>query len=88
MLDRLGVQTFPMVGTVAWCDLPDDNPVKIAAALDAAQHWALRVETCQEALRDASQAVSAAEDWAAVGRRHQQRADFLAANPWARRVAS
>jgi hypothetical protein len=88
MLNRLGVQAPPMVGTVAWCDLADDDPVKLAAVIDAAQHWALRVDTAQEAQAAASQAISAAVDWAAVGRRNQQHADFLAANPWARRVAA
>ena len=88
MLNRLGVQVFPMVGTIAWCDLADDHPAKLAGVFDGVQHWALRVDTCQEAHAAASQAISAAVDWAAVGRRNQQHADFLAANPWARRVAA
>lgn len=88
MLDRLGVQAFPTVGTVGWCDLADDHPAKLAGVFDGVQHWALRVDTCQEAHAAASQAISAAVDWAAVGRRNQQHADFLAANPWARRVSA
>ena len=55
-----------MVGTPAWCELPDDAPAKWAAVLDAAQHWALRVETCQEHLAEASRDVSAAEDWSVI----------------------
>ena len=88
IVEHLGVAAFPMVGTPAWCDLDDDHPAKVAAVLDAAQHWALRLDTCQKAQAAASRAISAAVDWAAVGRRNQQRADFLAANPWARRVAA
>ncbi|MGV0081725.1 DUF2742 domain-containing protein [Mycobacterium colombiense] len=86
MLERLGVQNFPMVGTPAWCALPDDHPVKLAAASDAAQHWALRVDTAQEAQAAASQAISGAEDWSAIAKANRGRAEFAAANPWARRV--
>jgi hypothetical protein len=88
MLKPLGVEAFPMVGTPAWCALDDTDATKVAAILDAATHWALRLDTCQEAHAEASHAVSAGVDWAAVGRENQQRADFYAANPWARRVAS
>src|SRR5690349_10834360 len=58
MLEQLGVQDFPTVGTPAWCALDDDHPVKLAAAFDAAQHWALRVDTAQEAQAAASRKVS------------------------------
>ena len=77
-----------MAGTPAWCDLAEDDPRKWAALLDAAQHWALRLETCQEAKADASRAVSDALDWSALGREINVRADFYAARPWLRRVAS
>ena len=40
-------ETWPTVGTPAWCALSDGDPAKLAALLDAAQHWALRMETCQ-----------------------------------------
>jgi hypothetical protein len=43
LLARVG--SWPMAGSVAWCALADDHPAKWAALLDAAQHWALRVET-------------------------------------------
>jgi hypothetical protein len=65
--------SWPMAGTPAWCDLSDDDPAKVAALLDAARHWVLRVETGQEAMAEASQAISAAVDWAAVARRVCQR---------------
>jgi hypothetical protein len=58
--------SWPMVGTPAWCALDDDHPAKIAAIYDAAQHWALRVDTCQAALSQTSHDISAAEDWSAL----------------------
>jgi hypothetical protein len=58
--------TWPMIGTPQWCDLADDDPRKLAAIFDAAQHWALRVETCQIAVADAGSAISAAENWSAI----------------------
>ena len=56
---------WPMLGTPQWCRLDDNDPRKLAALFDAARHWALRLETCQEAYADASKAVSAAADWKA-----------------------
>jgi hypothetical protein len=57
---------WPMAGSEQWRALPNDHPAKWAALLDAARHWALRVETCQQQLADASRAVSAATDWPAI----------------------
>jgi len=51
---------WPMVGTPAWCQFDDHDPAKWAALLDAAQHWALRLETCQEARAQVSRDVSSA----------------------------
>jgi Protein of unknown function (DUF2742) len=79
---------WPTVGTPAWCSLSDDNPAKLAAIFDAAQHWALRVETCQQAHAEASRAISAAADWSAVSREIQQRNSLYKERPWLRRVAS
>lgn len=64
---QAGITSWPMVGTQAWCVLADDDPVKLAAIYDAAQHWALRIETCQVAKCEASHDVSAAADWKALG---------------------
>jgi hypothetical protein len=60
------VGSWPMIGSPAWCLLADDDPVKLAAIYDAAQHWALRVETCQAARADASHEISGAADWRAI----------------------
>jgi hypothetical protein len=63
-LDAAG--PLPMVGSPEWCDLDDADPRRVAALFDAAQHWALRVETCQTALAEASHAISGAADWSAI----------------------
>lgn len=66
--------TWPMVGTPAWCALPDDDPRKLAALCDAAQHWALRVETCQQARAEASHEISASADWSTIATAHRSSA--------------
>lgn len=75
VLDAAG--SWPMAGTPAWRQLDDADPRKWAAICDAARHWALRVETCQEAMAQASRDVSAAARLA----RHRPRD-----RPTARRV--
>jgi len=60
--------SWPMLGTPEWVGLPDDHPAKLAALLDAARHWALRVETAQEAQAEASKSVAASADWPDVAR--------------------
>jgi hypothetical protein len=62
------VDRWPMAGTPAWVELAYDDPAKWAAVLDAGRHWALRIDCEQEARAEASKAVSAAADWAAVSR--------------------
>lgn len=84
---RIGGINFPLVGSVAWQQLSDDDPRKLAAVLDAGQHHALRIETGQEARAEASRAVAAAADWPAVSREIRQRNVFRSAHPWARRKA-
>jgi Protein of unknown function (DUF2742) len=79
--------SWPMVGTPAWCLLADDDPVKIAAVYDAAQHWALRVETSQESLAQASRDVSAAADWDGIAQNIRAHNEFYAEKPWLRRSA-
>ncbi|WP_052613932.1 DUF2742 domain-containing protein, partial [Mycobacterium tuberculosis] len=66
VLDAAG--SWPMAGTPAWRQLDDADPRKWAAICDAARHWALRVETCQEAMAQASRDVSAAADWPGIAR--------------------
>nr|WP_210419977.1 DUF2742 domain-containing protein [Mycobacterium helveticum] len=83
-----GVGSWPMAGTPAWCSLAQDDPAKWAALLDAAQHWALRVETCQQAHAEASRDISAAADWSAVARDLRRHAAAARAGAYIRREAS
>jgi Protein of unknown function (DUF2742) len=80
--------SWPTVGTPEWCDLAGSDPRKLAAIFDAAQHWALRLETCQQDQCQASRDISAAEDWSAIGREALILRAFYAARPWLKRVAS
>ncbi len=86
MQEGIAPEGFPAAGTPAWCDLPDDDPAKLAAVLDSGVHHALRVETAQEAAAEASRSISAAVDWAAVGRRTQDQDEWYMSHPWMRRV--
>jgi hypothetical protein len=55
-----------MVGTPTWCAVHDDDPIKLAAIFNAAQHWTLRIETAQEAMAEASHEISGVADWSAT----------------------
>jgi hypothetical protein len=79
---------WPLLGTPAWCSLANDDPAKWAALLDGAQHWALRLDSLQEASAEASKAVSGAVDWSAISREINQRNASYAERPWLRREAS
>jgi hypothetical protein len=85
-LDAAG--PLPMVGSPGWCELDDTDPHKVAALFDAAQHWALRVETCQQAQAEASRDISAAADWAGIAYQFLGRAQLYAERPWLKRKVS
>lgn len=76
----------PLLGTPAWVVLPDDHPAKLSAVLNAAEAVAYSVNADQAAAAAASRAISAAADWSAIAKANRDRADFLAAHPWAKRV--
>jgi hypothetical protein len=85
-LDAAG--DYPMAGTQAWFDLDYGDRRKWAAALDAASHHIVRVQTCQEAECEASHAVSAAEDWGRVAQLNKDLEEFRRDHPWAARKAA
>ncbi|OBB71237.1 hypothetical protein A5759_23285 [Mycobacterium sp. 852014-52144_SCH5372336] len=62
------MECWPMVGTLPWQHLPTDDPAKLAAIFDAARHWALRVDTAQAQMADASREVSESTDWLQMSR--------------------
>lgn len=72
-LDEAG--SWPMAGSLAWRNLPEADPAKLAAVLDGGRHWALRVETAQTALAQASRDISASADWPAIARDIRRRQD-------------
>ena len=87
--DRLTqVESWPTAGTPAWCDLDDTDPRKVAALFDAAQHWALRIETCQQQLAEASRGISAAADWSRIAQEIRNRSEFHALFPWMKRASA
>jgi uncharacterized protein DUF2742 len=78
----------PLLGTPAWLSLPDEHPAKLSAVLNLAEAAAYSISADQVAQAAASQSISSAADWTAIANAVRQRAEFAAANPWARRVAS
>ena len=82
------VGTWPMIGTPAWQALERFAPQKWAAILDAAQHWALRIQLNQEAVADAAHAISAATDWSKVAKEISEIRAAHAENPWMKRAAA
>lgn len=72
VVEYLGIDPTKVLtaGTPRWCDLPDHHPDKAAAVLAAGLHHALRVDTAQSALGEASRAVAATPgvDWSRIGR--------------------
>jgi hypothetical protein len=73
LLDR--VDEWPMIGTPAWCALPDEDPAKLAAIYSAAEHWALRLETAQQARCEASKEIAASLDWWEYAKASRRRRD-------------
>jgi hypothetical protein len=77
----------PVAGTPQWAALDDDDPLKLAACLAYSPHHALRIEAAQTGRAEASQDISAAADWGAVGNRIREYREWMDAHLWARRTA-
>jgi hypothetical protein len=67
------VEGWPLVGSLPWQRLPDHDPAKLAAVLDAGRDWALRAEVAQAALAQASHDISASADWSGIARSIRRR---------------
>lgn len=63
-------------GTPVWADLRDSDPAKWRAVLWAAMWWAVTEDARQDAVAQANQAISAAEDWGQVSRQVQRRREI------------
>ena len=81
------VGSWPTAGTPEWCELEDTDPRKLAALFDSARHHALRQDTAQAALAEASHAIAGAADWTEIAHEVLQRREFYGARPWLRRSA-
>jgi len=55
-------------GTPQWCGMPDDDARKLLAVILGGVRDALRNDTHQAELADASKAIAASADWHRVGR--------------------
>jgi hypothetical protein len=85
-LDAVG--HWPLIGSPEWVALDDQDARKKAAVLDAAQHWALRLELGQEARAAAAKEIAAAADWSVVASDLRDRENFCASRPWMKRRAA
>lgn len=63
-------------GTPVWAALDDTDPVKWQAILWAAVWWAVAEDARQEAIDEAGEEISAAEDWALASRRFLRRREI------------
>ena len=61
--------SIPVAGTPEWVAMCDGDPRKLLALAQFGVHHALRVETAQEAVAEASRAVAAGAQWSAVAQR-------------------
>ena len=80
------LRSCPYPGTPAWCALSDHDPAKMAAVLLAGELWSLNESARADAMRQASRDVSAAYDWAVIGRRIREHERFYHEKPYLRRT--
>lgn|GEM_PF-1221190 len=82
---QANIGPLPLAGTPLWCSLAEGDPRKLLALAVAGEHHALRMETAQQAVADASREIAAVADWSRVAREIQQRSNFYAERPLLRR---
>lgn len=63
-------------GTPSWTQLPDDDSAKWRAVLWAAMWWAVAEDARQNAVAEAGQQISAAENWRVRARDVQRRREI------------
>lgn len=68
------IESWPLAGTLAWNRLADADPAKWAAVLDLGRHFALRLDTEQVVLADASREIAANVRPGNIARRIRSRA--------------
>lgn len=68
-LSQANCGPLPMAGTPAWCSMADHDPRKLLALAVFGVHHALRVETAQQGMAQASRDISASTDWSGLAQR-------------------
>ncbi|MEX3644327.1 DUF2742 domain-containing protein [Mycolicibacterium porcinum] len=79
---------LPLPGTPAWCGMDDTDARKLLALVLGGVREALGNEIHQDAMAEASQAISAAADWTATARAQLRHAHAVASGAYIRRNAS
>lgn len=85
-----GIMLNPSViaGTPQWCGMPDEDAHKLMALIIGGVREALRNDTYQSDLAEASKAIAACADWSVMARSNRQRADAIASGTYIPRRAS
>ena len=76
---------IPVLGSPSWVEIPDEDRRWRDSVVVAGYRWAMTEWLRQDAENQASKELSGSADWSAVAARTRRRAEYLAANPWARR---
>lgn len=66
-------RALPIAGTMQWCGLPDNDARKLLAVLLGGVREALINSARQDAIADAGEQISTAEDWSHVAQQVQRR---------------
>lgn len=72
VLAQANCGALPWAGTPAWMAMEDSDPRKLLALAVFGVKYALRIDTAQQAVAEASRAVSGAADWSAVAQQVQR----------------
>ena len=78
----VGLDHLPLPGTPAWCGMDDDDARKLLALVLGGVREALANEIHQDAMAEASQAISAAADWTAIARAQLRHAHAVASGAY------
>ncbi|TPW98122.1 DUF2742 domain-containing protein [Mycolicibacterium fortuitum] len=84
----VGLNHLPLPGTPQWCQMDDTDARKLLALVLGGVREALANEIHQDAMAEASQAISAAADWTAIARAQLRHAHAVASGAYIPRRAS
>lgn len=73
---QLDHSVLPTAGTLQWCGLADDDARKLLALVLGGVREALTNDTRQDAIAQAGEAISGAEDWSRVAQQVQRRREI------------